>query len=56
MQAVIDFLVAHQVVLASALVALVDLAIAVSPKLAGNGILHQIYLALKGLMSKPPQA
>jgi hypothetical protein len=51
MQAVIDFVMSHQVVLAGVVVAIIDLAMALSPSLASNGILHSVYLFLKKIVS-----
>lgn len=53
MMNVIAFVQAHQVVLAALGVAVIDLAMALSPSLAGNGILHQLLVLLQG---KPPAA
>lgn len=52
MEAVIAWLVAHSAVMAGALVGVLDLVFALVPSLAANGILHQVYLWLKGLVSK----
>jgi hypothetical protein len=52
MQVVIDWILAHQVVLAGALVGLLDLLLAINPKLDANGIFHWVYLKLKDLSAK----
>lgn len=52
MEALIAWLTAHSAVVAGAVVAVLDLVFALVPGLAANGILHQIYLWLKGLGPK----
>jgi hypothetical protein len=52
MQAVIDFVMNHSVVMAAALVGILDFIIALAPGLESNGILHGIYSFLKNLASK----
>lgn len=54
MQGIIDWILAHQIVLAVFIVALLDLAFALAPKLEANGILHQIYLWVKKLSEAKP--
>ncbi len=53
MQSVIDFIMAHSVVMAGALVAILDFLFAIIPSIKGNGILDSIYKFLKNLVSKP---
>lgn len=50
MQVVINWILAHSVILASLGVAVLDLLFALSPNLEANGILHAIYLQLKKLL------
>lgn len=55
----VQFLVLHQGLIAGALVAILDLVMALIPGLASNGILHAVYLFIKGIASKsatPPAA
>lgn len=58
MQDVINFILAHQLVIVALVVGLLDFAFAVSPGLESNGILHALYLWLKSLGNKtePPKA
>lgn len=58
MQDVINFIVAHQVVVVALVVGLLDFAFAVAPNLESNGVLHALYLWLKSLGAKktPPAA
>lgn len=58
MSALISFIVAHEGVLAGLGVAVLDLVFALNPNVAGNGVLHQVYLWLKKLggSSTPPAA
>ncbi len=53
MQSVIDFLLAHQVVLAALIVGILDLVIALVPTVESNGIFHMIYLFFKGKKTPP---
>lgn len=53
MSDIIKFVVEHEAALASLGVAVLDLLFAVSPSLEGNGILHQVYLWIKAIVSKP---
>lgn len=46
MQAIIDFIMGHSVVLAGVGVAILDLVFAMNPKTETNGILHWIYAQL----------
>jgi hypothetical protein len=50
-----QWIVDHKVMMTAALVAALDFAFALAPNLAANGILHQVYLWLKG-SSGAPQA
>jgi hypothetical protein len=52
MQSVIDFFVAHQVVLVGAAVALLDLVFALVPGWSANGVLHWVYQQLQSLSGK----
>lgn len=52
MQAVINFLLGHQAVLAGAIVAILDLVFALVPSAASNGILHWVYLQVAKLAGK----
>lgn len=56
MQAIISWVVAHQAIVSGAVVGVLDLVFALSPALAGNGILHQIYLWIASLAGKAPPA
>lgn len=51
MASVVQWVLSHQVVLAVALVGLMDLAMALNPKLDANGMFHQVYLWLKALLA-----
>lgn len=44
----VNFILAHQVVFAGLGVAVIDLAIGLNPNLAASGLLHSVYLFLKG--------
>jgi hypothetical protein len=57
MQAVIDFIVAHQAVLAGLVIGILDLVFALNPNAnAPDGVLHMIYLLVSKLVTKtPPQ-
>lgn len=50
--AIVNWLVGHQGVVATVVVALIDLAIALSPSLQGNGILHQVWVLAKSRQTK----
>lgn len=52
MDAIIAWVIAHQVVLAVAAVGLLDLVFALVPSWQSNGILHFIYLQIKNLIPK----
>lgn len=52
MEAFIAWMTAHSAVMAGAIVGVLDLLFALVPALAANGILHQVYLWLKSLVSK----
>lgn len=54
MQAVIQFVLAHEVVLAAVGVAVLDLLFALNPAIKANGLLHWIYGVLVGV--KAPDA
>lgn len=45
--ALIQWLIDHQIVLGAMIVGILDFLFAVSPALAGNGVLHQIYVFFK---------
>jgi hypothetical protein len=51
MSQIVAFLVAHEAVLASLGVAVLDLLFALNPSLEANGVLHQVYLWIKGLVA-----
>ena len=51
MAAVWAWITGHEVVVVGMLVAVLDFVFAVSPGLASNGILHGLYLWLKGLVT-----
>lgn len=53
MSSVLAWVVAHEVVLASAVVAVLDLVFALNPNSSSNGILHWIYVQLQSLLGKP---
>lgn len=48
MPAFIQFVLAHQVVFAALGVAVLDLVFAINPKAESNGVLHWVFVALKG--------
>ena len=52
MDQVLAWLLAHQALLAGAIVGVLDLIFALVPGLEGNGLLHQLYLWLKSLVPK----
>lgn len=52
MQLLIDWVLAHQVVLASFVVAVLDLAFALKPDWESSGILHWIWLQVKKIAGK----
>ncbi len=52
MQSVIDFIMAHTVVMAGVLVGVLDFIFAMNKSLEANGILHSIYVFLKNLVTK----
>lgn len=54
MQAVIQFVLAHEVVLAALGIAVLDLAFALNPSLQSNGLLHWVWTMLVGI--KTPKA
>jgi hypothetical protein len=47
MQDVMAFLTSHQGLVTGVVVAVLDLVFALSPKAAGNGLLHQVYVWIK---------
>lgn len=56
MSQVISFIVAHEAVLSGLGVAVLDLLFALNSNLSGNGILHQIYVSLKGVATQPTKS
>lgn len=48
MESIINFISSHAVVLAAAGVAVLDLIFALLPSVQSNGILHWVYVFLKG--------
>lgn len=50
-----NWIVAHQAIVSGAAVALLDLVFALVPSLEGNGVLHSLYLWIKGLASSGPK-
>lgn len=52
MQAIISFVMSHELVVASAVIGVIDLIMALVPKLESNGVLHFIYLSLKNVVAK----
>lgn len=56
MQSVIDFILNHSVVMAAAVVGILDFLFAMSSGLESNGILHAIYVFFKNLATKKPAA
>ncbi len=50
MAAIISFIMAHQVMMASLAIGILDLLIALAPGLESNGVFHMIYLGLKSLV------
>lgn len=53
MSGLVSWVVAHQGLVSGVVVAILDLLFALSPSLAANGILHQVYLWISGLSSPP---
>jgi hypothetical protein len=53
---IVNFILAHQVVEAGLIVAVLDFAFAMKSGLEANGILHAIYLFAKGKSSPAPAA
>lgn len=53
MSQIISFIVAHEAILAALGVAVLDLVFALNSNLQANGVLHQVYLWLKGLTGTP---
>lgn len=51
---ILEFLVAHQVVSTGLIIAIMDFIFAINKNLESNGLLHGLYLFVKGL--KPPKA
>ena len=47
LMAAVAFVQAHQALFAGVAIALLDLGFALSDKINGNGVLHQLYLFLK---------
>lgn len=58
MQGLIEFVVGHQAIVAAVVVGVLDLAFALVPSVASNGILHMAYLFLKKIAagSNAPKA
>lgn len=56
MQALIDWIVAHQAVVSGAVVGILDLVFALVPSWASQGLLHFVYLQLAKLAGKAPPA
>lgn len=57
MQDVITWILAHQTLLAVAVVGVLDFAFAIKPDWESSGVVHWLYLQAKALTgSKPPQA
>jgi hypothetical protein len=52
LMSIVNFILAHQVVEAGIVVAVLDFAFAMKSDLASNGILHSIYLFAKSKLSK----
>jgi hypothetical protein len=52
MDSVIQFVVSHEVIVAGAVVGILDLVIALNPKAESNGVLHGIYIFCKNIVSK----
>jgi len=50
MQSIIDFVLAHKVAMASVGVAVLDFVFALMPSWQSNGVIHWVYLTLKGLL------
>ncbi len=55
MDVILQWIVAHQGVVAGLGVGIFDFVFAVSPKLESNGIIHAFYLWVKGLVVKPKE-
>lgn len=51
MQSIIAFILAHQVLFAALIVAILDFVIALIPGVDSNGIFHMVYLWIKGIAS-----
>lgn len=56
MQAVIDWIVAHQAVVSGSVVGVLDLVFALNSSASSNGVLHWIYLQAQKLSGKTPAA
>ncbi len=52
MQTVIDWVLAHQLILSGLIVAVLDFIFAIIPTLQGNGILHSLYMLVKNITAK----
>lgn len=49
----IQWIVAHQAIVAGLLVAIFDFVMALVPSIEANGIFHQVYLWIKSIAQKP---
>lgn len=56
MQVIIDWVIAHQAVVAGAVVGILDLIFALVPSWASQGLLHWVYLQVAKLAGKAPPA
>lgn len=54
MKDIFTWIVAHQALVSGAVVGVLDLLFALNEKLAGSGILHQIYVMAKGVKPEVP--
>ncbi len=49
MNQIIEFILAHQVILGMVIIAILDLLFAINKNLESNGALHAVYLFAKGI-------
>lgn len=54
LKAAVEFVLAHQAVFVGLAVALLDFVFAIVPSVASNGLVHWLYLQLKGKAELPP--
>lgn len=54
MSVIIDWVMSHQIVIVSAVIAVADLVFALVPSWQSNGLLHWVYMMLKKLIPSKP--